>query len=353
MGAIYKRRNTYWLKYYRVGPDGRSKPIYESAKTSDPNEARALLREREGARAQGASTQTVRIERVTFDEAAELVLRKYRKNGQRSIGHAQRYLERHLAPAFRGRVLVTITEADWSAYQDARQSAGASNATINRERSILVLAFHLAKVPCPRFDRLREAKPRRGFFEREQLEAVLRNLPEDRADAVRFAYETGWRRGEYLGGKDSGQSPLAWRNVSFEGRGEVRIEDTKSDEPRVFPLTKELRTVLERCRGRVSAAERRLSKVIPYVFIRESTGEPIRSFYKSWKRACRAAGVPGKLLHDFRRTAVRNLEREGVPRSVAMKLTGHKTESVHKRYGIVSEGDLQLAAERIDQRRAR
>jgi hypothetical protein len=61
---------------------------------------------------------------------------------------------------------------------------------------------------------------------------------------------------------------------------------------------------------------------------------------RAWRRACLAAGLPGRIPHDFRGTAVRNLERAGMPRSVAMELIGHRTESVYQRYDIVSERDL-------------
>jgi RNA polymerase sigma factor (sigma-70 family) len=37
----------------------------------------------------------------------------------------------------------------------------------------------------------------------------------------------------------------------------------------------------------------------------------------------------------------------GVPRSVAMKLTGHKTENVYRRYAIVSDADLDAAAQKL------
>jgi integrase len=76
---------------------------------------------------------------------------------------------------------------------------------------------------------------------------------------------------------------------------------------------------------------------------------PIKSFYKAWKTACRAAGCPGRIVHDFRRTAVRNLERAGVPRSTAVRMVGHRTMEIYNRYAItdhamLQEGSAKLAA---------
>lgn len=86
--------------------------------------------------------------------------------------------------------------------------------------------------------------------------------------------------------------------------------------------------------------------ICPYVFHRES--KPIRTFRAAWRSACNLAGVPGRLLHDFRRTTVRNLEMAGVPRSVAMKMVGHRTESIYRRYAIVDAESLREAARKID-----
>ena len=80
--------------------------------------------------------------------------------------------------------------------------------------------------------------------------------------------------------------------------------------------------------------QRRHNVVCPHVFHRD--GEPIKCFRKAWVGACEDAGVPGRIFHDLRRTAVRNVER-----------AGHKTEAVYRRYAIVSDADLREAAQKL------
>lgn len=88
-------------------------------------------------------------------------------------------------------------------------------------------------------------------------------------------------------------------------------------------------------------------EIIPWVFINPKTADRIRYFRRPWVHACRQVGLPGRIFHDFRRTAVRNMVRAGVPEVVAMSISGHRTRSVFDRYNIVSEEDLREAARRI------
>jgi integrase len=240
---------------------------------------------------------------------------------------------------------VDITTDKVRAYVKKRQEVGYSNAEINRELAALKRMFNLASQQTPPkvnhmpyIPMLQEDNVRTGFFEADAFLMVLKELPADLQPVASFAYVTGWRKEEIL--------TLTWRQVDLNA-GTVRLEPgtTKNRQGRAIFLTPELRALLEEQWGKTTAQERQQARIIPWVFHRN--GEPIRSFKVAWKNACRRAGQPGRLFHDFRRIAVRNMIRLGIPERVAMQISGHKTRMVFDRYHIVSEGDLREAARKL------
>lgn len=359
MGELRQRGTIWWIRYYRNGQRHE-----ESSGSSKKEVARDLLRSREGKIAEGVPI-TAQISRFRFEDAAQDLILDYKVNERQSLDELERRITKHLTPYFSGRRMASITTTDIRAYIAHRQTIGivatrgpregervrdVSNAEINRELTALKRMFSLAMqaeklLRRPHIPLLEERNTRTGFFEREQLHAVLAHLPAALGPVIQFAYLTGWRiPSEVL--------PLEWRQVDFTA-GEVRLdpETTKNRDGRVFPMTDDLRLLLTALHGE-HRERRKAGQVVPWIFVRmiakgrggQKYAKRITAFSKAWKAACRAAGCPGRIPHDLRRTAVRNMIRRGVPERVAMELAGHKTRSVFDRYNVVSAGDLRTAA---------
>jgi integrase len=192
---------------------------------------------------------------------------------------------------------------------------------------------------------------------------LIEHLPLYLRDFVRFGYLTGWRKGEI--------ASLCWEDVD----GDVirlRAENSKNGEGRTVTLGGELGEWIER-----RNAERQVkteSGVLLTLFVFHQKGDPVGDFRKAWATACVAAGLgqyvcdrckqtvgghrckecggetryTGRIFHDLRRTAVRNMVRAGVPERVAMTISGHKTRAIFDRYNIVNEADLREAMQRTE-----
>src|SRR3989337_4381916 len=129
----------------------------------------------------------------------------------------------------------------------------------------------------------------------------------------------------------------------IEGKIALKPQDTKNNESRVIYMAGELLETVQ-----VQQLKRdRECPGCPWVFS-NIEGERIGSFRKTWNTACKKVNLEGKIFHDFRRTAVRNMVRSGVPERVAMSVSGHKPRSVVDRENIVNEDDLRLATKRLE-----
>jgi integrase len=353
-GSIRLRGKKWWVRY-KV--DGQC--YEESSESSDRRKAEKLLDRRAVELGLGQFTAPT-VKRATFDDLMRIIRDDYRVNGRKSTDTLETLINR-LAQSFAGVRAISITPDRLSRYVAERLDAGAAGSTVRNETNALKRAFRLAKrmgkiAQVPEFPSVRIADPRAGFFEREAFAAVLAQLPAALRAPIEFAYLTGWR-------VPSEVLPLTWAQVDFDA-GVVRLEvgTTKNRAGRTFPFAvlPALVELLERQHAIVSGLERQLGKVIPHVFVREN-GARIRDFYTAWHSACKRAAIKrrgnlevverpelvGRVPHDFRRTAVRNLVRAGVPERVAMQLTGHKTRAVFDRYNIVNEADLSEGVEKL------
>ena len=340
-GRIYQRGGRWWIEYWH-----RNRQFRESAGDTRLAAQKLLrLRTQEILTARFVEPQE---QRVSVDELLDDLVLHLRLKGAKSLVACASHLK-PVRAFFADMRIHEVTTADVERFIRSRLDAGKAPATVNRETGLLRQAFNLAaRQSPPRIARapympmLKEDNARQGFFERDELEAVCRHLAPHIADVARFAYLSGWRRGEIL--------PLRWDAVDLQSR-EVRLRTSKSGRPRTLPLAGELwQLIIDRFKVRTYNPTPDTSALSEYVF-HAGDGRQVVDFKHSWVSACRAAGCPGKLFHDLRRTAVRDMIRAGVPQSVAMRISGHSTTAIFLRYDITSEDDKRAALLRMQEHR--
>lgn len=276
---------------------------------------------------------------MTLRDLLELVRRDYRLNDRVStpaLEASAKALERILGADMPAE---NITPAVVETYKDARLGEGRSRKTVNYDLGILARGFQLAldQELIDREPRIRKLKGadrvRTGFVDPAEFRRLLRALEvldRDVADLVRWLYLTGWRTGE--------SRRLRWGQVDL-GAGLIQLPPRQTKNRRTKTLaigSGGVRALLER---------RRAVREGPWVFHR--SGRKIVRFRASWRRAVKAIGRPELRPHDLRRSFVRNAERAGVPRKVAMEIGGWSTESMYRRYNIVDEARMAEGIDRV------
>jgi hypothetical protein len=319
-------------------PPGR----YESTGLKDERAARKILRDRLVKADSGAPVMP-NLSRVTYDDAVKALKEHYAVTGARDLTEAG-YRLAHLDRYFKGRRLASIGTRDSEQYALHRRGQGASNGSINRELAVLGrmlrLAYEqnrLARMPILRT--LEEAAPRQEFFEPGAFACpapAAGRPPGGGHDHVRVRLAPA--RSDRPGapppgpdGRDTHPRPReheerGWPRRRADGRPRCAAGGAGGA-----------------CEGPGAEDRENCAGTFPHL-TGPFMGQPRSNFRDAWKTACKRAGVAGMLRHDLRRTAVRRMEQAGVPRSVAMKMTGHKTEHLYRRYAIVSPADLRAAA---------
>jgi len=348
-GRLYREneRRKWMMQYYAPGPDGKMRRVKESSGTLDVKLARKKLKDRIAkirlARNTGEAIEMPVNRKITVAEVLEEYLKDLRIREVKGIRNEEFRLGKDspLSIALGHYRVAALSRNILVEFQEERRKAGRSNATINHDlqglRSALLLAERSGRIfRVPAFPAKLRSKVRTGFFSEEEvgklIEAAVKANALWLAEMIRFAYATGWRRGELMG--------LRWEWVDSEA-GEIRLPETKNGEGRVVPIAGELVEIMEHLET--------LRRFRPSEFVFHDNGRRItrKRFTHAWNASRKAAGLSQRLFHDFRRSAARRMNNAGVPQFVAMRVTGHKTASMYKRYSIVETADIARALDRV------
>ena len=221
------------------------------------------------------------------------------------------------------------------AYKLERVQMGRARDTVNKELNgiskglkIAVAAKLITPDQVPTIKRLRPGEPRSGFLYVKEFRKVREAMrSDDVCDVIEFAYWSGWRRGEVFN--------LRWDSTNDEW---ALCYVKKNRQVKAAPLSGHLGEIIaRRCEKKIPSC--------PWVFHRK--GKQVKCVRRAWNSAVRKAGVNKKVFHDMRRSFCRNAIRIGIDRDTVLKLSGHKTDSILRRYNIQDERDLLDAAKRL------
>lgn len=330
MGGVYPRGN-YWHIWFK---DQFGQRQFEGAyKKWNHKEAKTELSKREALVA-NHEYKGKHIERVTYDDLMALVIEDYRINGRKSGSHTEKRIKR-MDTFFKGLPAMYIP-TKIKPFVIYCQGKGWSNAYINRFLSIIMRGFTLGYQHVPRMvaeipsiPKLQENNVRSGFFEHKEYLTLHAALPHYLRMALTIGYLSGVRKGEAFG--------IQLSDVNFV-TGAIRFPDTKNGDPRVIYLTGKYYEELLVQKDELDA------KYPSCTYLIHHDGQPIRDFRGAWGTACKTAGISGKLFHDLRRTAARNMLAAGRPEKEIMQIGGWKTRSILDRYNIVNEENLKATS---------
>ena len=356
-GRVFPRKGSpfLWIAYYAHGKEQREVARHvrtneklEAAGEKNHHEAERFLKRRLGEIAAekhgGRPFVGPQQERVTVNELLDGLERDYKLRDKWNLNVASKM--KPVRQRFGTWRAVELTSDVIGKYIEELRGQEYTNATVNRRTQLLGQAFQLGirnklLSQQPFIPHLSEiGNEREGFFETADFEAVCAKLPEYLQDFARFGFLTGWRKGSI--------KSLRWSDVG-EDVIYLRAENSKTRKPETIPLEGELAAIVERRRAaRILQTNGSEPRFAEHVFHHDG-GKPIRDFRRAWATACKNAGVSHRLFHDLRRTAARNMINAGVAQVVAMKITGHHTDSMFRRYAIVNEEQKRDALQKTQE----